>query len=179
MGAPATRTAPALVALALLAGWPSGADASIQARVVTRASPRVGERFAGDCSGFVLDVFRRAGVSLRLRAARSRSESLHLATARVRQPRPGDLAFFHDTYDRDRDGRANDRFTHVAIVERVEGRRVTLVHVLGRSVVRTRMDLSRPSDRGANDPVRARRRGDAAGTRYLAGELFAGYGSLR
>jgi hypothetical protein len=126
----------------------------------------------------VLGVLDRAGVRLSLRSARSRSESLHLATRRVRRPRPGDLAFFHDTYDRDRDGRAGDRFTHVAIVERVRGGKVTLVHVLGRKVVRTRLDLARPGDRRANDPIRVRRRADAPGTRYLAGELLAGFGAL-
>jgi hypothetical protein len=146
--------------------------------VVAAASGQVGKPFAGDCSGFVIAVYGGARVPLALRPARSRSESLHRASARVSRPRPGDLAFFHDTYDRDRDGRLGDRFTHVAIVERVEGRRVTLVHVLGRRVVRTSMDLARPSDRAANGAVRRRRAGDAPATRYLAGELFAGFGSV-
>jgi hypothetical protein len=40
------------------------------------------------------------------------------------------------------------------------------------------MDLSRPSDPAANDPVRARRRGERAGVPTLAGELFAAFGAL-
>jgi hypothetical protein len=40
------------------------------------------------------------------------------------------------------------------------------------------MDLTRPSDPAANDPVRARRRGERRGLRVLAGELVAGFGAL-
>ena len=131
-----------------------------------------------DCSGFVLRVYRDAGLAVRLTPARSRSESLWRAGRKVEVPRPGDLAFFHDTYDRNHDRRADDRFTHVAIVEAVDGSEITLLHRVARGVERLRMDLARPSDPEVNDPVRFRRRGDAPGTRYLAGELFAAFGAL-
>jgi hypothetical protein len=149
-----------------------------RARAVAAASRAVGRTFGGDCSGFVLRVYGAAGIHLRLAPARSRSESLYRATRHTRRPRPGDLAFFHDTYDRDRDGRADDPFTHVGVVDSVAGRRITVVHVLGHTVVRTRMDLARPSDPRRNGPVRARRADDARGTRTLAGELLAGFGAM-
>jgi peptidoglycan DL-endopeptidase CwlO len=150
-----------------------------RARLVGAARRRVGEPFRGDCSGFVLAALRDARVRVPpLPAARSRSASLWLACRPVEKPRPGDLAFFHDTYDRDRDGRLDDRFTHVAVVERVEGRRVVLVHRNGSRVERLRMSLDRPGDADQNDVLRVKRRGDAPGTRYLAGELFAAFGAL-
>jgi hypothetical protein len=126
----------------------------------------------------VLAALRSAGVSPRLAPARSLTESLFRASAPAELPRPGDLAFFHDTYDRNRDGRRNDRFTHVALVEAVEGAAVLLLHRGSRGIERVRMDLGRPSDRRANDPVRPARRGDPPRSRRLAGELFAGYGAV-
>jgi hypothetical protein len=170
----------AAVAAAVLAAVPALAEAgsSPRARAVAAARAHLGRTFAGDCSGFVLGAWSAAGVSPRLAPARSRSESLFRASAPVATPRPGDLAFFHHTYDRDRDGRANDPFSHVALVEAVRGSAVTLIHRGSRGVERVRMDLSRPSDRRANDPVRALRRGEDRALRVLAGELFAGYGAL-
>jgi hypothetical protein len=127
----------------------------------------------------VLAALRDARVRLPpLPPARSRSESLWRASRRVEAPRPGDLAFFHDTYDRNRDGKLGDRFTHVAVVEQVQGGRVVLVHRNGSRVERLHMHLGRPEDAGANDQLRVKKRGDVPGTRYLAGELFAAFGAL-
>lgn len=174
--------------LALLAGGPAlaarraddggdGADAPRQ-RALAFAHRKLGRRFAGDCSGFVLAALREAGIRPALGRARSRSESLHRASRAVKRPRPGDLAFFHHTYDRNRDGRANDPYSHVALVETVHGDAVTLLHRGARGIERVRMNLRRPSDPGANDPVRWRRKRDPRRLRVLSGELFAGYGSL-
>jgi hypothetical protein len=149
-----------------------------RASIVAAARRQLGIRFREDCSGFVLSLLRTAGVEVALAPARSRSESLYLASRRVRAPRPGDLAFFHDTYDRNRDGRANDPYTHVAVVESVAGDAVLLVHRGGRGIERVKMDLTRSSERASNDPVRHRRRGDPRSLRVLAGELFAGYGTV-
>jgi peptidoglycan DL-endopeptidase CwlO len=150
---------------------------AVRARILAAARRRLGTRPALDCSGFVLDAYRKAGVAVRLGRGRSRSESLHGASRPVDRPRPGDLAFFHDTYDRNRDGRGGDLFTHVALVEAVDGDVVTLLH-RGRKVERLRMDLARPSDPETNDILRVKRRRDAPGTRYLAGELFTAFGEL-
>ena len=170
----------ALAALVVLAVSPTTAASAPDVRdaIVTAARRQLGRPFRGYCSGFVLSLLAAAGLRVALPAARSRSESLYLASRRVEAPRPGDLAFFHDTYDRDRDGRANDPYTHVAVVEAVLGRVVLLLHRSGRGIERVRMDLSRPADPDANDPVRLPRASDPPGTRCLAGELFAGFGAL-
>lgn len=153
-------------------------DRGLRAKVVTAARAHLGRPFRGDCSAYVVRAMRDAGLSVRLPAARTGSEALYLAGRKVRSPRPGDLAFFHDTYDRNRDRKLNDRFTHVALVEEVDGSSVVLLHRGSRGVRRVRMDLSRPADPAANDAVRVRRRGDGRGTRYLTGQLFAAFGEL-
>ncbi len=171
-----------LVAAALLASSAHaspGREGAAPARVrVVRAAERyVGTSFRGDCSAFVRRVYADAGLALSPVAGSSASHGLYRALARVRRPRPGDLAFFHDTYDRNRDGRRDDRFTHVALVEAVDGPRVTLIHRGSHGIARFRMNLARRHDRAENDPVRKRTAADAPGTRTLAGELFAGYAS--
>lgn len=177
------RAAAAAAALALAAGARAdGAredgEETPRDRAVAAARSRLGERFRGDCSAFVIAAWRTAGIVPPLGGGRSRSESLARGSRRVDAPRPGDLAFFHHTYDRNHDGRANDRFTHVALVEEVDGERVTLLHRGARGIERIHMDLVHPSDPDENDPVRVLRRRDAPGTRVLAGELFAGYGAV-
>jgi hypothetical protein len=158
---------------------PSGDVEEVRERIVEVARRYLGQPFNGDCSGFVRLVMRKAEVDLgRLPSARSMSESLHLVSREVRRPAPGDLVFFHDTYDRNRDGKLGDLWTHVAIVEEVDGDQVWILHRGGRGIVRLGMDLSRPHDEKVNDPVRARTRNDPPHTRYLTGELFAAYGSV-
>ena len=150
----------------------------LRERIVSAARVLLGQPFRGDCSGFVLSLLRKAGIQAALPPARSRSESLYLGGERVEAPRAGDLAFFHDTYDRNHDGRLNDRWTHVALVEKVEGELVWLLHRGIHGIERIRMDLARPSDRSSNDRLRIPRRNEPPGTRHLSGELFSGYGAV-
>ncbi len=170
------------LALAALLAVPGGALASdpetMRAELVSAARRHLGRSFRGDCSGFVLALMRGAGLEVALGPGRSRSESLFRASRPVRAPQPGDLAFFNDTYDRNRDGRANDPYTHVALVEAVNGTAVLLLHRSRRGIERVRMDLSRPGDPASNDPVRELRPSDPPATRVLAGELFAGFGTV-
>jgi hypothetical protein len=154
------------------------------------------QRFPADCSGFVQAVYAAEGIPLRrlmvLSAPRESSGAAAVHQA-VRDfgvafggggewPRPGDLVFWHDTYDRDRDGRSDDRFTHIGIVEYVAGGTVVFLHRGSRAVVRGAMTPSRPGevsegDRLLNSTLRAKARA-RPGDRLLAGELFAGYGRI-
>jgi hypothetical protein len=155
-----------------------GEDDAARARIVAAARRHLGARLSIDCSTFVGRVLREAGVPVSPASpASSGSEALYRATGRVAHPAPGDLAFFHDTYDRDGDGRRDDPFTHVAIVEAVDGPRLTLIHRGHAGIARFRLDLDRPADPASNDALRFHRPGDPAGTRYLAGELLTGFGN--
>jgi hypothetical protein len=98
---------------------------------------------------------------------------------------PGDLVFFHNTWDFNRDDRFNDPLTHVGVVEGVErdGTVVFVSRVSG-GIERYRMNLRMPdthrtSDgRVLNDYMRRKEFRDPEATQYLTGQLFAAFGTL-
>jgi hypothetical protein len=103
-------------------------------------------------------------------------------TFQDKEPAAGDLAFFHNVRDANGDGRNNDWYTHVALVEKL-GKSGT-VHLLGyrdgqvRSFV---MNLASPdaardqNGRKINDKLRPETENEPPYTRHLAGQLFAGW----
>ncbi len=101
---------------------------------------------------------------------------------RAGAPRPGDLFFFEETYDRNRDGRRNDGLTHIGVVERVEPDGVvTFIHRGGKGIARARLFLPEPETHWRketrevlNDYLRRPSRTLRA---YLTGELFVGFAS--
>jgi hypothetical protein len=103
---------------------------------------------------------------------------------RGRRPDPGDLVFFDQTWDRDRDGKRDDPLTHVGLVEWVnQDGTVTFLHRGGSGVVRAVMNLDHPdkardeAGRPLNSQIRSKvRPGDE--TPVLAGQLFAGFGRI-
>lgn len=147
-------------------------------RLVRSARSHLGRRFAGDCSAFVRRVFAEAGVLLpELRAARTMTESLYRSMVPVAKPKPGDLAYFRRTRRENRGGKKPWGLSHVAIVEAVDGSRVTMIHRTSRGIRRLEMNLEHPHDRQENGILRRRRAADRRPLPQLSGELFAGYAS--
>jgi probable lipoprotein NlpC len=180
----------------------SGFD--LQARLAARARSYLGrrgpfrtqgQRFGSDCSGFVEAVYAAEGISLRelmQRAAPEEQGGVKAAWYAARAngwvfgppdwPAPGDLVFWNDTYDRNRNGRADDDFTHLGIVEYVEDGTIYFLHRGGRGVTRGVMTPDRPYEatdvdgRPLNSAIRAITHPVKDGG--LAGELLAGYGRI-
>jgi hypothetical protein len=98
------------------------------------------------------------------------------------RPLPGDLVFFKETYDLNRDGQSNDGLTHIGVVEDVEADGTVLViHRVARGVVRYRMNLGSPTQLTTSDGRRVNDwlRTEAPGSKpRLTAELFAGYATL-
>ncbi len=189
------------------ASGPSPSDLGrfdLQARLSARAASLVGrtgafhaggERFPADCTGFVEAVYQAEGIPLRAlmqRAAPDERRGVEAAwravgaygelVPRGEWPAPGDLVFWHDTYDRNRNGRADDGLTHVGVVLYVVDGNVVFAHRGGRAVARGAMDPRRPHDAAedgsvVNTPIRKRQARVEDGP-TLAGELFAGYGRI-
>lgn len=165
---------------ALLSGGAAqAAEAPDRARIIATAEKHVGEHLRTDCSGFVLQVLGEAGVAFEPREAPTGSFAIWLATRHVRRPEPGDLAFFHDTTDRNRNGRVDDPWTHVAIVEAVTGNEVTMIEHGNHGITRLRLNLRWRHSHRLNSILRVPRANDPPGVQYLSGELLSGFGEVR
>ena len=165
--------------------------ADLAGRLVGRRRLRLhGHRYRADCSGLAQAVYRSEGIDLFADGASHRRENgVAIIYGYVRRrgglhrdgPHPGDLVFFHDTLDRNRDGRRDDPLTHVALVERIRADgTVVLVQYGSRGVDRAYLDLAHPhrhrdpkTHRVVNSYLRRGRHGSR-----LAAELFAGFGTV-
>ncbi len=160
--------------------------------LVGQSQVKVGGRtYPSDCTGLVEAVYTEAGLSLRGTAkpgdngvtALYRYALNHGRVYNGGRPVAGDLVFFRETYDQNRDGRRNDGLTHVGIVDEVDrDGTVTVIHRVKRGVVRYRMNLAKPSvgkdpatGKILNDTLRAPGQGHSFA---LTGQLFAAYATV-
>lgn len=154
-----------------------------------------GRNFNPDCSGFVRGVYASQRVDLysglgeldggngvgRIYTHVMEHGRIHYGPT----VHPGDLVFFHNTWDFNGDGLPNDPLTHIGVVEKVEpDGTVLFVSSLSRGIERYRMNLQHPDihktvdGRVFNDFLRRKQFSDGMGTHYLAGQLFAAFGTL-
>ncbi|MBU50529.1 MAG: hypothetical protein CL920_17775 [Deltaproteobacteria bacterium] len=113
-------------------------------------------RFRSDCSGWVRCMFSRYGLDLMRPPGDQRGNGVLLIRKfigaygtlhRSRTPALGDVVFWHYTYDKDRNGKLDDYWTHIGIVERIESDgRISILHY-NRKVKRLYMDLRQPNKR--------------------------------
>jgi hypothetical protein len=147
-----------------------------------------GSLLRNDCSGLVETVFRDLHLRLPeldvpgnsvLREYRGFQTE---GALRRERPLPGDLAFFDDTWDRNRNGKIDDPLTHVALVTELgDDGTATLVHYGGKGLAHFKMNLTEihvPTRHGKrlNDRLRWQQKHDPPGTLYLASELLVGLG---
>jgi len=154
-----------------------------------------GRRFTYDCAGLARGVYYSQGVDLYDGQGELKGgNGVGLIYGHVLQHgrihygptvHPGDLVFFHNTWDFNRDGLVNDPLTHVGVVERVEGDGTVLfVSRVSRGIQRFRMNVREPdthrtSDgRVLNDYMRRKGSRDPQATQYLTGQLFAAFGTV-
>lgn len=149
-----------------------------------------GKRYGDDCTSFVQALYEPLGVNLLGSAeagdngvtAMWRFAGRHGRIFEGGRPLPGDLVFFKETYDLNRDGQSNDGLTHIGLVEDVEADGTVLViHRVARGVVRYRMNLNKPTQLRTSDGKRLNDwlRTEAPGSKpRLAAELFAGFATL-
>ena len=149
-----------------------------------------GKRFPDDCTGLVKGIFEQLGVDLLAEArpgdngvlAIYRFAGAHGRVYEGGRPVAGDLVFFRETYDLNRDGRVNDGLTHVGLVESVqEDSTVWVIHRVNRGVVRYRMNLAHPlakRDPGTGAQINDALRLPGRGPEILTAQLFAGYATL-
>jgi hypothetical protein len=149
-----------------------------------------GVHYADDCVGLVRGVFSPLHVDLLAEAQREdngvtavwRFAQSHGRLYDGGRPVAGDLVFFRDTYDLNRDGRDNDGLTHVGLVESVDDAgTVVVIHRVAKGVVRYKMNLAlkdravAPDGKLVNDYLRV---SGHPGKPLLTSELFAGYATI-
>lgn len=149
-----------------------------------------GKKYRDDCTGLVGGIYAQLGVDLFSGGepgdngvtAVWRFAASHGRLFEGGRPVAGDLVFFKETYDVNRDGRVNDGLTHIGLVEKVgEDGTVTVIHRVARGVVRYRMNLQfkdsavNASGSPVNDYLRV---AGAQAKPQLTSQLFAGYATL-
>src|SRR6185295_1871597 len=165
---------------------------SLREQVVERAASALGRlrlsavtrEVSDDCTGFARWAYRASGEDLvegsvgNMLSMASRARALR----RGGRPLPGDLVFFRETYDRNRDRRRDDGVTHVGVVQRVEpDGTVVFAHRAGSGVKESRLNLRFPSVVKASDGHVLNdyiRRSSGKRRARLTGEQFAGYADL-
>tara|TARA_B110000037_G_C16960587_1_gene440787 strand:- start:211 stop:876 length:666 start_codon:yes stop_codon:yes gene_type:complete len=151
-------------------------------KLVGAKSLRVdGISYRYDCSGFVMAAHAKASImidgSTKMLYDESKEENVF---HHKKKPFVGDVVFFDNSYDRNKNGRRDDKLTHIAIVEKVESDgTMTLIHLGSKGIVRTIMNLYYPdmhqdqNGKVLNSYLRA-----SKSSPNLTGELWVGFGSL-
>ena len=135
---------------------------------------------------YILDVYKVNGVDLAAKtSARSTAELYQYAFKQksvyhTLRPAIGDLAFFHNTADRNRDGRWNDWHSLIGIVESIDDQDTITILVFTSQLERIKLNLKYPelhkSKKGdiLNSQLRPNE-GSQVGT---SAKLFAGFANL-
>ncbi len=149
-----------------------------------------GKTYRDDCTGLVRGVYAQLGVDLLSGGAPGdngvtaiwRYASTHGRLYDGGRPVAGDIVFFRETYDLNKDGAINDGLTHIGLVEKVgDDGTVMVIHRVARGVVRYKMNLQfkdsavDPAGKAVNDYLRV---AGAQAKPQLTSQLFAGYATL-
>lgn len=148
------------------------------------------KNFRADCSGIIRALFAQSRLPLGGVLKTKDDNDVKAIYRFVRKygqitknnPTPGDLIFFHNTYDRNRSGLMDSPLTHIGMVEKIEDGTVYFIHHLGELIIRSRMNLSLPNDavdKKTGERVNhILRRAQGNYPAFTAAELFAGFGRL-
>ncbi len=95
-------------------------------------------------------------------------------------PKIGDVVFFHNVFDANQDGRNNDWYTHVGIIENVDSGTATVIGWTKNGVIQSKLNVALARDAAGqsedtNSQLRQPESTDAPFTEYHAGQLFAGF----
>ncbi|MDK2818219.1 MAG: CHAP domain-containing protein [Spirochaetota bacterium] len=150
-----------------------------------------GFKYNGDCSGFIAFLFHAAGLNLLNLYGQGDSgvsaiwDGLNINNLLLdhKNLQAGDIVFFDNTYDKNKNGLWDDEFSHIGVVESVdENQTITYLHYGSRGVARAKMNLSYPEIYSMNQSGRMVRYNDlirnsskkGVNPKYLSGALYRG-----
>ena len=144
-----------------------------------------GEAFRYDCSGFVAAVYAKAGIPIVSGSSgylQEQSKKYNVFSKNT-TPNIGDVVFFNNTYDRNKNGKRDDGVTHVGIVEAVDATGlITMIHLGNTGIVRIYMNFTDPNRHNGfdgelwNSYLRVNKKNDHGPN--LAGQLWSGFASF-
>jgi len=153
------------------------------------------QKYRGDCSGFIAFLFHLAGVNfLELYGIGTNGvaaiwDGLQKKgfIIEINQLQIGDIIFFDNTYDMNKNNKWDDFLSHIGVVESIDqNNTITYLHYASKGVVRAKMNLQHPeifnyTSNGNkyryNDFLRAK--GNKKSTsKYLSGSLYRGVARL-
>ncbi|MBU1076242.1 MAG: C40 family peptidase [Spirochaetes bacterium] len=149
-----------------------------------------------DCSGLILKILEKNYVTIFKKQAvippgangvkiiystLKRYNKIYRIYSKIRS---GDLIFFSNTYDKNRNRINDDTLTHIAIIVDVDNDgTITYVHTSSKGVVTGKMNLRKRGrhtykNKEINSNLRRKTAGDTKAVRYLSGELFYSFGTI-
>lgn len=154
-----------------------------------------GQYYHGDCSGFIAFLFHLAGLNLKKLygigdngvTAIWNGLSQNGFILKDNRLKEGDIVFFDNTYDMNKNTKWDDKLSHIGIVESIDKfQTVTYLHYGSKGVMRAKMNVSHPhvfttningESYRFNDLIRkSEQRG--VNTKYLSGNLYSGAARL-
>ena len=146
-----------------------------------------GKTYSLDCSGGVMAVYHEAGIDLEKCYSEYEGNGVRRIYACLRDnklilntkmPKPGDLIFWDNTWDRNGDGKYNDYFTHVGMVVDVgtDGSIRYIHHNYRKGFIYEKMNLLKPDSTALNSPMRMRGSPPAPEGQYLSSHLVRVFG---
>ena len=169
-----------------------GGSAEIQKKLVESAEfykgstsgPLISDdrTYSLDCSGALLAIYYRSGIDLEKCYAGYEGNGVKRLYSSLRdnklifspkEPKPGDIIFWDNTYDRNEDGKFNDYFTHAGMVVSVDKKgTITYVHHNYRQgLIYEKMNLKYPDNTKLNSAMRMRGSPPAPAGQYLSSHL--------
>ena len=151
-----------------------------------------GKKYKMDCSGVVRAIYQKAGIDLAQDFKKYKGggvQRIHETlrskglTYRPTVPVPGDLIFWDNTYDANKNGRADDVLSHIGMVvtsDKRTGEVVYVHHHEKKGIVFEKMNLLHVNDPAYNAAMRDSKAKKLPGNKYLASQLYkdAGKGYL-
>lgn len=150
--------------------------------------------FALDCSGVVMAIYWHAGIDLALAFPEytgGGTERIYKYLRekdllyRTKLPKPGDIIFWNNTYDKNGNGKPDDYLTHMGMVVNIDEKgTIEYIHDNYRKgIILAKMNLYKPNDLFKiidgekivlNDPMRMR--GSPKSKSWLSGQLYTDFG---
>lgn len=143
-----------------------------------------GKKYRMDCSGVVSAIYQKAGIDLTRDFKKYKGGGVQRIHETLRSkgliyrpnvPVPGDILFWDNTYDANKNGRADDTLSHIGMVvssNKWSGEVVYIHHHEKKGIVFEKMNLLRPNDPAYNAAMRDSKAKKLPGNKYLASQLY-------